>query len=180
MKPVFDRPQLIRAFISCTSSALLASCATLGTIDRTAEQKHFSLNGDGYFARCQFGFVPAGQRGVDFSQGVCGTSGDTIVVRKLDVKSSETNPEYEIRLDEAHRISLCNSAVIKQVQVHIRGGAVAMIFRPDGGVGFNDAAATEVFNRLKAKGWKTQTAIGRFDHGLSAGISGHGPMVSCD
>lgn len=161
----------------------IMGCASVGTLNRADEAQHFGSNGKNNvtsFWRCQYGVVPFGHRGAEFLDGVCGVVNGEVVVRKFDRKSSSTSAGIRVsRTDAGGAASFCDSALLKQVQLRLPTGTLAMIFRPDGGVGMNDDAAKAFARLLLENGWQTRLAETRLDHAVGPGFNGHGPLVSC-
>jgi len=93
-------------------------------------------------------------------------------VRVIDATTGKSEPCGAFRRAEVESVSLC-AGFLNQVQVGVPGYVLMMIMRQDGGIGFNEAAARELFDLLKGAGYTVVAATGGID--FSAG--GGGAMV---
>jgi hypothetical protein len=177
------------------TSALLAimlltsvGCATLHTIDRSIELKKsadafgFSAASNATVSRCQYNIADKQtwrSPDLDFDFGVCVIVNGTLYISKLDRKTGTTAPLVAVKRGPSDTIALCDSALLKQLQINRANDRIGIIARPDDGFGITDKTTILLFETLRNVAWPVVNTVRRIETSMTGGASTAGPVVSC-
>lgn len=158
--------------------ALLTSvcgCATITITDRDAEtaalanQLGIPASSIQLVSRCQYAMVPKGVSSGAFAAGVCMFANGALHIRVIDATTGKSEPYGSFGRAEIESVSLYVGLPINEVQVRLPQYVLAMIMRPDGGVGFNDSATRQMFGLLEAAGNQVVSSSRAIDIGGGGG-----------
>ena len=146
----------LRAVI-CFLAVAVGGCATTPPMDRGAEttalarQLGIAESAVTFVAKCQFVRVSKGVAGPG-GDGSCLYAQDALYIRVINATTGKSEPYASFGRLEISSISLYQGSLVTQVQVRLSGDVVAMVMKPDSGVGSNAADAKALFDQLFAVG----------------------------
>lgn len=140
------------------AALLLSGCASTSPAFRAEQQSVISAEmgitqGElATLSRCQFDKIPLGQSVANFRAGVCASTGSSVIVRSYDMTTGTSRAFASWTIKDLESASLHSGVLLDQVQVRLGGEMLVMIMRPDGGGGFNNGAAKDLFEHLSKSG----------------------------
>ena len=176
----------LAAFFCCLVPILLSGCAVPKLPDRSGEvlkvAQHFGFTPslDVRVARCVYYVADKNtwlSPNTDFLFGVCVVDAGVLYLSDLDRRTGVSTPLMKIAKLPGLTISLCNSALQKQLQVNRQEDRVALFVTQDGGFGTNDSVTVEIFDALKSAGWPVINTVRRVQ--LSPGHVKPTPLFAC-
>jgi hypothetical protein len=150
----------LRAVI-CVLAVALGSCATTPSMDRRAEttalarQLGIAESGVSFVAKCEFARAPKDVANGPGGVGSCLYAQDALHIRVIDATTGKSKPYGSFSRDEMESISLYEGFPGTQIQVRVRPSRdiVAMVMKPDSGLGSNAADTKALFELMFAVGY---------------------------
>ena len=172
----------LRAVI-CVLAISLGGCVTVPSIDRSAEaaalarQLGIPESGVAFVAKCQFVRAPKGITYGPTAVGSCLFAKDALHIRVIDATTGKSEPYGTFSHEEIQSISLYEGFPFTQLQVWLSSEIVAMVMRPDSGIGFNAADAKALYEAMFAAGYISVPSNRYIELGNGGGGTAYVPII---
>jgi hypothetical protein len=148
----------LRAVILVLAVAL-GGCATTQSVDRGAEtaalarQLGIAESGVTFVAKCQFVRAPKGATGGPVGVGSCFFAQDALHIRVIDATTGKSAPYGSFGRSEIETIALYEGFPATQMQVRLSRDIVAIVMKPDSGLGSSAVDTKALFDQMFAVGY---------------------------